>query len=94
MRNHDPKSFSEIQDPETYFSNLGTQIEDQIGDVMDSLIQHDTQGRSTLEILGERNMARFRARELVYQERIYASLPPSEEEMEETPAVALDEDQS
>jgi hypothetical protein len=83
MQNHDPKSFSEIEDPETYFSNLGNQIQEQIGNVMESLIQHDTQGRSTLEIIGERNMAKVRARGKVYQEMIYDSIPPEEEEMED-----------
>ncbi|MCY0905774.1 hypothetical protein [Arthrobacter sp. H14-L1] len=83
MQNHDPETFSQVQNPEEYFSTLGSQIEDQIGNVMDSLIQRDTRGRSTLEILGERNMARLRAREMVYQEMIYSSLPPEPEEMED-----------
>ncbi|WP_104111865.1 hypothetical protein [Arthrobacter sp. N199823] len=83
MKNHDPLAFNQIQNPEEYFSTLGNQIDEQIGDTMDALIQRDTQGRSTLEILGERNMARLRARELVYQEMIYSSLPPEVEEMED-----------
>lgn len=91
MKNHDPETFKEIQDPQTYFSNLGEQIGEEIGDVMDSLIQRDTHGRSTLEIIGERNMAKMRARELVYQEMIYSTLPPAEEEMEDfTPTDGTD----
>lgn len=82
MQNHDPKSFSEIQNPEAYFSTLGTQIEDQIGNVMEDLIPRHTEGQSTLEILGGINMAKMRARELVYQEMIYASLPPEEDDSE------------
>ncbi|POH72152.1 hypothetical protein [Arthrobacter glacialis] len=86
MRNHDRRSFSEIEDPETYFSNLGIQIQEQIEIEMDSLIQHDTQGRSTLEIIGERNMARVSARGMVYQEMIYRFLPMDEDldEMEDS----------
>ena len=83
MKNHDPESYSQIRNPEEYFSTLGNQIEEQIGNVMDSLFERDTRDRSTLEILGERNMARIRARELVYQDMIYSSLPPEPEEMEE-----------
>ncbi len=92
MKNHDPETFAQIPNPEEYFSTLGTQIQDQIGDVMEGLIVSDTRGRSTLEILGERNMARFRAREIVYQEMIYASLPPEPEEMEDSPLPDEDED--
>ena len=90
MKNHDPETYSQIQNPEEYFSTLGEQIQEQIEDVMVGLIKSDTMGRSTLEILGERNMARFRAREIVYQEMIYSSLPPEPEIMENNPQ--LDED--
>lgn len=83
MKNHDPKSFSEIEDPETYFSNLGKQIENQIGNMMESLIPRHTVGQTTLEILGGINMAKMRARGQVYQEMIYDSIPPEEEEMED-----------
>ena len=92
MKNHDPETYSQIQNPEEYFSTLGRQIDDQILDVMDSLIQRDTQGRSTLEIIGERNMAKFRAKEIVYQEMIYSSIPPEPEIMENNPQPDEDED--
>ena len=92
MKNHDPETYSQIQNPEEYFSTLGRQIDDQILDVMDSLIQRDTQGRSTLEIIGERNMAKFRAKEIVYQEMIYSSIPPEPEIMESNPQPDEDED--
>lgn len=75
MRNHDPETFGQIQNPEEYFSILGFWISEQIEDVMDGLIIRNTMGKSTLDILGEQNMARFRAREIVYQEMIYSSLP-------------------
>lgn len=83
MQNHDPEAFSQIQNPEAYFSTLGSQIEERIGDVMEDLIPRHTVGQSSLEIQGGINMARFRARELVYQEMIYSSLPPEPEEMED-----------
>lgn len=91
MKNHDPETFKEIQDPQTYFSNLGKQIEGEIGEVLEGLIQRDTRGQSTLEIFGTVNMAKMRARELVYQEMIYSTLPPAEEEMEDfTPTDGTD----
>ena len=92
MKNHDPETYAQIQNPEEYFSTLGQQIQEQIEDVMVGLIKSDTMGRSTLEILGERNMARFRAREIVYQEMIYSSLPPEPEIMENNPVPDEDED--
>ena len=92
MMNHDPETFAQIQNPEEYFSTLGEQILEQIEDVMVGLIKSDTMGRSTLEIIGERNMAKFRAREMVYQEMIYSSLPPEPEIMENNPVPDEDED--
>ena len=84
MQNHDPKSFSEIQNPEAYFSTLGTQIQEQIEIMMPQLLPPRTADQSTLDVLGGINMARVRARELVYQEMIYASLPPEEDESEDS----------
>ena len=83
MQNHDPKSFSEIQNPEAYFSTLGTQIQEQIEILMPQLLPPRTVDQSTLDVLGGVNMARVRARGKVYQEMIYDALPPEEEEMEE-----------
>ena len=94
MKNHDPETFAQIPNPEEYFSTLGKQIQDQIEDVMDGLIIRNTVGKSTLEILGERNMAKFRAREIVYQEMIYSSLPPEPETMEDNPLPDQDEDEN
>lgn len=84
MKNHDPKSFSEIQDPETYFSNLGKQIQNQIEILMTQYLPPRTPEQSTLDVLGGINMAKMRARGKVYQEMIYDSIPPEEEEMEDS----------
>ena len=85
MRNHDPETFGQIPNPEEYFSTLGRQIQDEIEIVLDGLIIRNTVGKSTLEILGDQNMAKFKAREIVYQEMIYGSLPPEPEIMEDSP---------
>lgn len=84
MQNHDPKSFSEIEDPETYFSNLGTQIQEQIEILMPQLLPPRTEDQSTLDVLGGINMARVRARGKVYQEMIYDALPPEEDDSEDS----------
>jgi hypothetical protein len=83
MKNHDPESYNQIQNPEEYFSNLGNQISEQIEALMPQLLPPRTMDQPTTEVLGGINMARVRARELVYQEMIYSSLPPEPEEMEE-----------
>lgn len=81
MKNHDPESYAQIEDPETYFTNLGMEIRERIGDP--SLELMPTRGSEPpLEYIGAVNMAKFRAREIVYQEMIYSSIPPEPEEME------------
>lgn len=94
MRNHDPESFSQIQDPEGYFSTLGDQIQEQIWQMTESLLPQRTEGQDAMEFIGRSNMARVQARELVYQEMIYASLPAEPEQMEEPPEEEADEEQS
>ena len=84
MQNHDPKSFSEIQNPEAYFSTLGTQIQEQIWTVTETLLPQRKEGQTPMEFIGLSNMAKVRARELVYQEMIYASLPPEEDDSEDS----------
>lgn len=82
MKNHDPASYAQIEDPEPYFTKLGEQIQERIGDL--SLELMPTRGSEPpLEYIGAVNMAKFRAREIVYQEMIYDSIPPEPEEMED-----------
>jgi hypothetical protein len=85
MKNHDPESFAQIADPETHFSTLGREIQDQIWALSEDLIP--PRGQETpLEYVGLVNMAKLRAREIVYQEMIYAGLPQEPEEMEPVPS--------
>ncbi|PNH79219.1 hypothetical protein [Arthrobacter sp. AFG20] len=81
MKNHDPESFAQIADPETHFSTLGREIQDRIWTLSEALIP--PRGQETpLEYVGLVNMAKLRAREIVYQEMIYDGLPQEPEEME------------
>ncbi|MFK4298578.1 hypothetical protein ABH924_003749 [Arthrobacter sp. GAS37] len=82
MKNHDPASYAQIEDPETYFTNLGDEMADRILDLTMALTPKRTGEEEFLDVLGAQNMAKFRAREMVYQEMIYSSIPPEPEEME------------
>jgi hypothetical protein len=85
MKNHDPQRFAQIADPETHFSTLGREIQDRIWTLSEDLIP--PRGQETpLEYVGLVNMAKLRAREIVYQEMIYDGLPQEPEEMEPIPS--------
>ena len=85
MKNHDPQSYAQIADPETHFSTLGREIQDRIWSLSEDLIP--PRGQETpLEYVGLVNMAKLRAREIVYREMIYDSLPEEPEEMEPVPS--------
>ncbi|WP_432246274.1 hypothetical protein ACRB8A_20050 (plasmid) [Arthrobacter sp. G.S.26] len=90
MKNHDPETYAQIADPETYFSNLGRQIQDQIWSLSEDMIPMRGQ-EEPMEFIGMVNMAKLRARGKVYQEMIYDSLPKEAEEME--PAYGPQEDE-
>ena len=64
MKNHDPESYSQIRNPEEYFSNLGNQISEQIEALMPQLLPPRTMDLPMLpmtEVMGGMNMARVRA---------------------------------
>lgn len=83
MKQHDPQSFAQIADPETHFSTLGEEIQQAIWNLSEELTP--TRGSEPpMEYIGLANMAKLRAREMVYQEMIYDSLPQEPEEMEPT----------
>ena len=90
MKNHDPDTYAQIADPETYFSNLGEELQQAIWNLSEAMTP--TRGSEPpLEYIGLANMAKVRARGKVYQEMIYDSLPKEVEEME--PAYGPQEDE-
>jgi hypothetical protein len=91
MKNHDPESFAQIANPETHFSTLGREIQEAIVALSAELIPMRGQ-EEPMEFIGMVNMAKLRAREMVYQEMIYASLPAEPEEMEPTYGAQEDEE--
>lgn len=56
-----PKRFSEIQDPDSYFSELGEEIEQRVQALSQALAGSDPPGEGFLKKLGRLNMARFDA---------------------------------
>lgn len=81
MKQHDPQTYAQIADPETYFSTLGREIQDRIWALSEELMPARG-SEAPLEYVGLVNMAKLRAREMAYQEMIYDGLPPEPEEME------------
>lgn len=81
LKKHDPQSYAQIADPETHFSTLGREIQDRIWALSEELMPARG-SEAPLEYVGLVNMAKLRAREIVYQEMIYDGLPQEPEEME------------
>ncbi|MCI0144033.1 hypothetical protein KNN17_20955 [Arthrobacter bambusae] len=90
MKKHDPQAFAQIVDPEKHFSMLGEEIQQAIRDLSEELTPIRG-SEPPLEYIGLVNMAKLRAREMVYQEMIYAGLPAEPEDME--PSSARQEDE-
>lgn len=82
MKQHDPQAYAQIADPETHFSTLGREIQDRIWALSEELMPARG-SEAPLEYVGLVNMAKLRAREIVYQEMIYDGLPTEPEEMEQ-----------
>lgn len=81
MKQHDPQTYAQIEDPETHFSTLGREIQDRIWALSEELMPARG-SEAPLEYVGLVNMAKLQAREMAYQEMIYEGLPQEPEEME------------
>ncbi len=60
-----PTRYAQISDPETHFSTLGSQIEDEISVTETQMVGSDPVGEDYLTKVGRLNMARMQAEELV-----------------------------
>ncbi len=79
----DPGRFSQIQDPDEFFSDLGETVEFQIQDLQLHLAGPDpATPEQGLEKVGRLNMARMQAEEAVLADLVWLSPPPEEEAME------------
>lgn len=76
-----PKRYSQIEDPETFFSNLGEEIEAQVEELSQALAGKDLPGESFHDKLGRLNMAHLNAESQVLKEM--ALLEPEPEALEQ-----------
>lgn len=78
-----PTELSSMNDPETFFSTLASQIEARILDLSADLAGPDLAGETYLEKVGRLNAARAQAQEMALDELVY-SIGPEEDLEEET----------
>ena len=71
-----PQRYATIQDPGSFFSTLGEEVAQQIGDLGLDLAGDDPPGEGYLEKVGRLNMARLQAEEIVLKERILLEPEP------------------
>ncbi len=67
----DPERYARIEDPQSFFSDLGNQAAAQIQELSDSFAGQDQPGETYLEKTGRLNMARLRAEEAVLTELVW-----------------------
>jgi hypothetical protein len=77
---HLPSRFAAIQDPESFFTELGNRAASEISDLMIELAGEDQPGEGFMVKMGRLNMARLRAEEIVLPGLI---LLPGEPETED-----------
>jgi len=80
-KTHLPSRYATIENPTSFFDELGEQISDQIHDLADTFAGADPDGESYLDKVGRLNMARLRARE-----QVLAEMLPTPENEEQTAA--------
>ncbi|MEJ3743141.1 hypothetical protein WEI85_07630 [Actinomycetes bacterium KLBMP 9797] len=78
---HLPRRYAQIEDPETYFTDLGEQIAQQIQDKARAIAGPDPEQETYLDKVGRLNMARLTAESDVLRE----TLPEPEIDLSPTP---------
>ncbi|RNL51846.1 TnpV protein [Arthrobacter oryzae] len=76
-----PTCYSQIQDPEEFFTRLGEEAQEQVDGLWMRLAGPDPQGETYLEKVGRLNAARNQAEEIVRYDLL--SPPESEDEEDE-----------
>ncbi len=82
----DPERYQAIEDPQTFFRELGEQAETQIQELAQHLAGPDEPGEEYLQKVGRLNMARLQAEEAILTELVWISGPEQEQETEEPTA--------
>jgi hypothetical protein len=80
-----PQRYSQIQDPNSYFSALGDQVSTRIADLALELASEDPPGETFMDKLGRLNNAKQRAREIVLPEMVLLDPEPETNEDEQEP---------
>lgn len=78
-----PSRYAMIENPTTFFDELGEQISDRIHDLAATIAGADPDGETYLEKVGRLNMAQMRARE-----QVLAEMLPTPENEEQTAAAS------
>ena len=65
-----PNRYAQIEDPSSFFSTLGTQVSDRIAVLELDLAGPDRPSEEFLARVGQRNMARMQAEEMVLRELV------------------------
>ena len=80
-----PERYSQIQDPEEYFTRLGEEAQEQVDELLPKIAGPDPKNESYLEKVGRLNAARNQAEEIVTYDLL--SPPETEDEDGEDEAV-------
>ena len=78
-----PQRYSQIENPNSFFSTLGDQVSTRIADLTLDLAGQDPPGESFMDKLGQLNNAKQRAREMVLPEMVLLDPEPGTDEDEE-----------
>lgn len=78
-----PQRYSQIEDPNSFFSTLGEQVSTRIADLTLDLAGEDPPGETFMEKLGRVNNAKQRAREIVLPEMVLLEPEPGTDEDED-----------
>ena len=83
VQEHCPSRYAAIEDPVTFFSDLGDQIRDQVLALEETLGGPTLPDEDWMAGEGRRNMARLMAEERAFSELVYQAIPPEDLETED-----------
>jgi hypothetical protein len=75
-----PTRYSQIEDPTSFFQDLGQQIQSQVVDLTPQIAGADPAGETYLEKVGRLNAAQRQAEEIVLKDLVYSQAPENEPE--------------
>lgn len=79
-----PTRYAALEDPTSFFTELGIQVSDRIASLELDLLDREVPGEPFLTRVGRRNMARLQAEEIVLAELVLLTPEPSLEPSEDT----------